>query len=338
MNQLVGVARRSLFVAVVIGAITTNHRAQADDKAAAAAAFTRAKELAKQGNFVEACPLFEVSLRADWQLGALLNLADCHESLGRTATAWAEFNEAEEQARKRADARAAYAKQRADALWPRLSKLRITTANPSGGFVVRRDNTDVTATIGQEIPVNPGEVVLVASAPDRQDYRRVVTVANTPATVVVDIPTLEAVVVAKPPPPAVVPTTQPVASPPQDRVARVEPPIDPARRKRHRIALAIGGTGLAAVGVALGFGFNARSAINESTSGAMAPCDAGNVCNKQGEALVARAHSSARLANFVGAFGVGALLAGVVVWITAPSQRHLEVAPSHNGVVVTGRF
>src|SRR5262245_18824387 len=75
------------------------------DSATAQAAFTQADALAKQGKWAEACPLYEASYQADPQLGALLYLAECHERIGKTATAWAEFNDAIDLARQRGDVR-----------------------------------------------------------------------------------------------------------------------------------------------------------------------------------------------------------------------------------------
>src|SRR5258708_14001136 len=75
------------------------------DETAATIAYDRAKQLADAGKYDEACPWFEKSYKADPQLGALLNLADCHEHVGKTATAWAEFRPAEEPARDRSDHR-----------------------------------------------------------------------------------------------------------------------------------------------------------------------------------------------------------------------------------------
>src|SRR4051812_6301339 len=95
------------------------------DPATAAAAFRQADELVQEGKWVEACPFFEASYNADQQLGVLLHLADCHEHIGRTATAWAEFNDAVEISQKRGDPREAAAKRRADALVAKLSKLRL---------------------------------------------------------------------------------------------------------------------------------------------------------------------------------------------------------------------
>jgi len=61
--------------------------ARADDPTAAQSAYDRAKQLESQGKLAEACALFETSYRADPQLGALLNAADCNEKIGHTATA-----------------------------------------------------------------------------------------------------------------------------------------------------------------------------------------------------------------------------------------------------------
>jgi hypothetical protein len=58
------------------------------DQATAGAAYKQAEQLAKEGKWEEACPLYEASYHSDPQIGVLLHLADCHEHVGRTATAW----------------------------------------------------------------------------------------------------------------------------------------------------------------------------------------------------------------------------------------------------------
>jgi tetratricopeptide (TPR) repeat protein len=97
-----------------------------DTKAAADALFDEGKRLIAAGNVDQACAKFEASLQRLDRLGVRLNLADCHEQQGRTATARAEFDEAALQAKERGDDRAAYARQRADALKPRLARLAIS--------------------------------------------------------------------------------------------------------------------------------------------------------------------------------------------------------------------
>jgi hypothetical protein len=138
--------------------------AHADDAATAEAAFVRAQELVKTGDYAAACPLFEASFHADAALGTLVNLADCHEHVGKTATAWAEFHDAIDRARKRLEVdtdsgqkakdaeRIAFASEHATALDKRLVKLRVT-APATAGLAVTRDGADITLLLGTEIPV-----------------------------------------------------------------------------------------------------------------------------------------------------------------------------------------
>ena len=171
-------ARALGMVAVAVALALASAPAHAD-KAAAEAAFQKAKELATQGKYADACPLFESSYKADPALGALLNLADCHEHVGKTATAWAEFDDAATQAHRASDAREAYAKQRADALLPKLAHL--TLHPPLAAIprtVVTRDDTDVTALVGAAMPVDPGAHVITESAPGYTAWTQTVTVPD----------------------------------------------------------------------------------------------------------------------------------------------------------------
>src|SRR6185437_15434982 len=71
-------------------------RAQnASDKAAAEALFDAAKKLYADKKYAEACTRFDASEKLDRGIGTLLYLADCYEHVGRTASAWATFREAE---------------------------------------------------------------------------------------------------------------------------------------------------------------------------------------------------------------------------------------------------
>jgi hypothetical protein len=148
------------------------------DTATAEAAYRAAKELVAKGDYTNACPLFEASYKADPALGAQLNMADCHEHVGKTATAWAEFDDAASKAQRAADARAGFARSRADALLPKLAHLTVRapkTAPP--GLAITRDGTDVTALAGVATPVDPGPHVLAAAAPGYQPWTQTVQVA-----------------------------------------------------------------------------------------------------------------------------------------------------------------
>jgi hypothetical protein len=63
------------------------------DKVSAEALFDEGRKLMAAGKFADACPKFEASQELDPGVGTMLNLADCYEKTGRTASAWAEFRE-----------------------------------------------------------------------------------------------------------------------------------------------------------------------------------------------------------------------------------------------------
>ena len=177
----------SLALAVVAAAPRV---ARADDPAAATA-YNQAVALEGQGKWPEACALYETSYHDDPQLGVLLHLAICHEHVGRTATAWSEFTDAADLARTRGDPREKIARKRADDLAPLLPKLYL--AAPSAvppGMIVRRDGVDVTALIGAQMPVDPGDHEIAVTAPGYVDWKTKVTAAASTVTPL-DLPALQ---------------------------------------------------------------------------------------------------------------------------------------------------
>lgn len=162
------------------------------DPTVAAQAYRQAEDLVKQGKLAEACPLYAASFKEDQQLGALLHLADCNEKIGKTASAWAEWNDAAELARSRNDKRESTARARADALAGKLARLRINpplTAVP--GLTVRRDGEDITVLVGTDMPTDPGDHLISASAPGYKDWSTKVKIDPAPKTASLEIPDLE---------------------------------------------------------------------------------------------------------------------------------------------------
>ena len=156
-------------------------------------AYKQAEELRKAGKWADACPLYEASYQADAQLGVLLHLADCHEHVGKIASAWAEWSDAIELAhKKQEDKREKLAREHADALAPKVPKLHLAPPKQLiPGLVVKRDGTDITVLVGTDLPIDPGDHEIVATAPGRLDWKTKVTI--TAGTTSVDVPVLDKV-------------------------------------------------------------------------------------------------------------------------------------------------
>src|SRR5690606_24363777 len=123
-----------LIVACVIGWPSTSAAA---DSATAEALFREGKALLDRGEIDAACEKFQASMDAEPSIGAQLNLARCHEQLGRTASAWAEYLKAASLAQRHGDARRERsARELAAELEPRLSKLTVEVVAPAEGLTV----------------------------------------------------------------------------------------------------------------------------------------------------------------------------------------------------------
>jgi hypothetical protein len=147
---------------------TPAERAQADGL------FQEAKKLLARGKTPEACAKLEQSFALDPVGGTLMNLANCHEILGRLATAWSEFESARTLAKKagRADREKAAVEHLA-ALDARLPHLTVTVPAASAlpGIEIVVDGVPLPpAARGWPSPVDPGTHLARASAPGRQAW------------------------------------------------------------------------------------------------------------------------------------------------------------------------
>jgi hypothetical protein len=193
---------------------------QVSDKAIAEALFQDGRRLMAEGRLAEGCAKLEQSQRADPQIGTLLNVAVCHEQLGRTASAWAEFLDAEAQASRSGQAeRAAFAREGVQRLQGQLSKLVLRTDQKTSGLTIVFDSKPFDASmLNTPLPVDPGEHRLEASAPGKKTLTLFLTVAAGPAEVICDIPPLQDL------PPTVVVIPTPVAQPPASPPPAAPPP------------------------------------------------------------------------------------------------------------------
>jgi hypothetical protein len=352
-------------------------RAQVD-KAAAEELFREGRRLAKEGKFAEACTKFEGSQALDPATGTLLNLADCYEKIGRSASAWAAFKEVAELSRVEGNAkRADLASERARALEPRLSRLTINVpaASRVPGLVVLRDGRPLPeAVYGLSMPLDPGKHELAATAPGYLRWSTTADLSADGAKVSVDVPPLQRPAEPAPaPPPAppreekAAPATTSVTPPATTEVPTISPPEPPAvakpaprgpltaeekakarpaddappnRRKEASVfVIILGGGGLAAGGV---LAYLARSTRDD----ALHYCPPTG-CEPKGVELNAKADDLALGAKVSAAAGVAILAGGIVLYLTAPDtskpgDRSATLSPTFGrdgfGLALSGTF
>jgi hypothetical protein len=294
------------------------------DTAAAEALFNEAQKLAQAGKYAEACPKFAESLRLDTGIGVMLYLADCYERTGRTASAWAQFREAQELATRQSDRRAATAREQADALEPKLARLviRVEPGADLPRLEVKRDETLVLRPQwGVPVPVDPGMHTIFVSAPGKKPRQMPVQVIEGGAPTVLAIPALEDEAARGAEPQARSDAAPPGPGPDSGGGGR-------SRGSGQRIvAYTVGAAGLVGVGVGAYFGFDTISKNNSSNAG---HCYPDNHCDKTGIQLRKSAQSSATASNIAFGVGAAALAGAVVLYFTAPSAAAPTVglAPS----------
>lgn len=318
-------------IAALVVSAAVAHAQPSDAEQRADQLFQEGRTLIEAGKFAEACPKFEESQRLDPALGTLLNLADCYERTDRLASALTAFSAAEQQARALGEKkREVAAGDRARSLENRVSRLTITllSGDRPAGFAVTRNRVAVPAVdFGRPIAVDPGTIVIEATAPDHQPWKSTVEITAARATPQVDIPLLAPTAVTRPPT---------GTDPPPVATTRT---ID-AGKGRRRLGLIVGGVGVAGLGAGVVIGVLAKGKYDDAIA---AHCP-GNppVCDATGVAEVDDARSLGTLGTLVGGVGVAAIAAGAVLWLTAPGTRTVEITPTASadgaGVTVSGRF
>jgi len=306
--------------------------AQPDITIQAEALFREGKALMADGEYAAAAKL-EASFHYEPATGTLLALALCHERQGKLASAWAEYLDTASRARteNRPD-RERKARERASALEPRLSRLRVrmapSHANTPGLVVLRNDTAVDPRSFGSWIPVDPGEYRLEARAPGLRAFRTTVSIQGEAQRADVMIPPLQPEVVAAPPASAKRMSSTPLSTPPPPGIPSSVPRQPPASTSSPRtLAVAgyvTGAVGIASLGVAAWFGVKAW-AKNEDSS---AHCS-GNVCDDVGTVDRNDALEAAGVSSVGFAIGVAALAEGAAMVLLSPS------AESHDRVGVS---
>jgi hypothetical protein len=289
------------------------------DRAAAQALFDQGRDLMARGQATEACPRFEESQRLDSGLGTQYHLATCYEAVDRLASAHTLFLEVAAQARILGQARREQlARERADALAARLTKLTIEVPHAGGAeLVVERDGSPVgRAQWGLPVPVDPGVHRVQASAPGLSTWAVEIDVPNDAGVHTVSVPPLV--------------------------VERESSFFTPTSRKAGLVAL---GVGVATIGLGSVFAIQAHSKNQDSNR---AGCVESGCPDAQSQALRRQALDAGNRATWamgLGAVGLGtaAVLFWVVPGLQAEDDEHdlsIEPVASLRGasVRVAGRF
>lgn len=310
--------RITILAGVLTLALALPAQAQAGgNRVAAEALFNEGRALMAKGKFKDACPKFEASQQLDPGLGTQLNLAECYEKSGKTASAWAEYKEAIPLARASGSkVRQDLATERAEALESRLSTMTIRAmgGEDSAALEIRRDGVRVLpAELNSAIPIDPGSHTVEASAPGKKKWSSTFEVGDA-AKLAVEVPALDA------------DSSAPVAEKPAANPAPVEAPPDASAHSgsgQRTVAVVIGAVGVVGLGLGTVFGLQAKSTWNDSKSHCTAfPYG----CDAEGTDLHSSANSKAAVSTVAFIVGGAALATGAVLWFTASSSKKESVA------------
>ncbi len=296
--------------------------AVADDQSEAQALFDRGIAEMKDGKIDEACKLLAASLAKLPDSGTRGALALCTTKQGKIATAWALWKELAVTAPT--DAMKTAAADEAAKLEPRLPRYQIKSKPATAGLIVKVNGSVVDTTIEVPLPVDPGKVMITASAPDHQEWTGEVTATEGQVTPI-EVP-------------ALVPT-------PKQTTELIAPvPVIETKPKRNWLAIGLVAGGGAAIITGAIFGLRASSLGNdaETLCGDLDSCPGDRFADATAKYDSAR--TSATISTVLVTAGLAAAAGGAVLWYVQrgkPADR-TAVVPAVTrdgaGVVLTGSW
>lgn len=268
-------------------------------------------------NLVQACEKFELSLQYNSAaIGTLLNVALCNEKLGKIATAVARFAEARSRAQEqglREHLRAA--DEHLTALQPLVPHLAIQLSEPLPDTAVLVDGHTVAVDHLQDIPIDPGERVVVVSALGRLPYRVQFVIAKAEHKTLV-VP----------------------------RLARSVTVTSSQRRIGQITAITGGAAFVTSIGLAL---YGLRLHNQQFDQGHCMTRNGHDLCDAVGQPASERARTFGNVATYLGAAGLVAAGVGGYLWYRSPrstpaADQKLAIVPAVTGdsvgVAALGRF
>jgi hypothetical protein len=323
----------AIFLAPMAHAQTLDEaRAQAD------ALFREGQQLMTAGQMAAGCAKLEESQRIDPKLGRLLNVAYCHDNLGRTATAWSEYNQAAALALQVGQSdREAFAHTQAGVLARKLSFVRIdltAAGDLSQVFVdgreIARDQWAI------PFPIDPGDHTLTFAAAGHKTRTQMVTIAA-PGTIGIAVDALE----PEAPEPAPSPSArrEPTEATAEAGAHEPSPSEAPRERGTRTLGWVVGAIGAGVLGAGAGFGLRAMSLQSQADP---SHCPA-RMCDREGKALIDDAQTAATISTIgfiVGGVGIGAGAWLILRSPAAPPSPHVAayVAADRAGISMQGTW
>ena len=274
------------------------------------------------GKYDVACPQLAESYRLDPAAGTLLNLASCEEKRGRLADAWQAYRDLA-QTLSAGDDRLAFVKKQVESLGPRVPRLslRLAASAPEATKLTRDGVVVGRASQGEPLPVNPGDHVLVVSAPGFRERTVPLTLRegeSRDVELAPGDPLAPASTVVAPPPavPSATLSTS-AASPPAAPPRAAEAPSSGARGIGH--ALVGGGVAALALGAVAGIlAVQRRGVVRDH-------CDPALRCDDDGLKATGDFRTLATASTVAFAIGVAGVGAGGYLLLTAAPASTAQV-------------
>ncbi len=348
MRRAPPVALGICVLVLILLAPTLAFAQSSQEKADAEALFNAAKTALASGNLGDACPKFAESQKKDPAIGTALYLAECYERIGKMASAWAQFRQAEDMANQRHDNRAPVAKARAERLSPsKLTIVLVAGVSETAGLEVKRDGEVISSALfGLASPIDGGKHVIVATAPGRHTFEWSGDIPEQRGAMTVTIPKLD-------------PATSPIASnvTPTATVT-VTPPLptenphpNPVELESHGLGggkiagIVLGVAGVVAIGVSSSLVLVAKGNYDGTSSPPFA-CTSNGCPDQNGVDARNSAKGLADLGTGLFIGGCVATVGGIVLFLVAPRPKpqmaSLAVTPlvgaQGGGALLTGRF
>ena len=327
-----------LVVSTSIASMPRAFAATPSEKATAEQDFEDAKKLMNDGKYAEACAKFEDSQKLDPGMATEYRLAECYESLGKTATAWLMFIDVADQAdQQKMGDRAKVARERAAKLQPKLARIAIAPTTPDlADMKVLRDGEEIKRTLWtQPIPVDPGEHSIEVSAPGKKTWKSTVK-AEPSVTQTVTVPALEDAGTEGGTPTeggaSTTATTSGTSTTPEPMATKDESTNTSTWPMQKTWAIVAGGAGVVLAGVGAILYAGGKSTYNESSS----HCTVSGVCDQTGIDDRNSGNSKSKVGSILLGVGIVGIATGAVLWFTAPKSSASATAGTKTPIIGVG--